>query len=168
MQDETTTDAPSGRRRAGIAVGLLAAGAVAGGVLAGTLSASAADSTTSPSTTGSGSYGSAAQQGNRAPDGATNHSSAPVRDDEKSLSASAAAKVKAAALKAVPGATVYRVETDAGDGAYEAHLTKADGTAATVKLDKNFKVTAVEDGMGKGDPKPSGQQGGPSRPTGAA
>lgn len=40
-------------------------------------------------------------------------------------------------------------------------MTKSDGTEVTVKLDKNFKVTAVEDGMGKGDPQPSGQQGGP-------
>jgi hypothetical protein len=55
----------------------------------------------------------------------------------------------------VPGGTVYRVETDAGDAAYEAHMTKADGTLVTVKMDKNFNVTAVEDGMGKGDPRPS-------------
>jgi hypothetical protein len=51
---------------------------------------------------------------------------------------------------------------------YEAHMTKADGTEVTVKLDKNFKVTAVESGMGKGDPKASGQPGGSTRPTGAA
>jgi uncharacterized membrane protein YkoI len=92
--------------------------------------------------------------------GAANHGSSPVRDDETALNATDAAKVKAAALKAVSGATVYRVETDAGDGAYEAHMTKADGTEVTVKLDKNFKVTAVETGMGKGDPAPSGQSGG--------
>ena len=62
--------------------------------------------------------------------------------------------MKAAALKAVPGGTVYRVETDAGDGVYEAHMTKADGTRVTVKLDASFVVTGVEDGMGKGDPAP--------------
>ena len=160
MQDETTTDAPSGRRRrTGLAIGMLAAGAVAGAVLAGTLSASATSSTTSPSATGA----ATTQQGS-----GDNHSSSPVRGDEKALSASDAAKVKAAALKAVPGGTVYRVETDAGDGVYEAHMTKADGTEVTVKLDKNFKVTATEDGMGKGDPQPSGQQGGSTGPTGAA
>ena len=157
MQDETTTEAHPGRRRAGLAVGMLAAGAVAGAVLAGTLSASAADTTTG--TTSSGAYGST-QTGS--PGGGDNHGSSPVRSDEKALSSSAAAKVKAAALKAVPGGTVYRVETDAGDGVYEAHMTKADGTEVTVKLDKSFKVSAVEDGMGKGDPKPSGQQGGPA------
>jgi len=31
-------------------------------------------------------------------------------------------------------------------------MTKADGTHATVKFDKNFKVTAVQDGMGAGGP----------------
>jgi hypothetical protein len=157
MLEETTTK-PSGRRRAGLAIGMLAAGAVAGAVLAGTLSASAADSTTSPGATGSGAYGSAAPQGAGTQRQGGNHGSSPVRDDEKALNASDSATVKAAALKAVPGGTVYRVETDAGDAAYEAHMTKADGTEVTVKLDKNFKVTAVEDGMGKGDPKPTSQQ----------
>ena len=47
-------------------------------------------------------------------------------------------------------------------------MTKADGTEVTVKLDKSFKVTAVENGMGKGDTKPSGQPGSSTRPTGAA
>jgi hypothetical protein len=171
MLEETTTPATRGRRRVGLAVGMLAAGAVAGGVLAGTLSASAADSTTSPGTTG-GAPSFSTQQAGGPQRGAADHGSSPVRDDEKSLSASDAAKVKAAALKAVPGGTVFRVETDAGDGVYEAHMTKAGGTEVTVKLDKNFKVTAVETGMGKGDPAPNGRPGGPrgssSGPTGAA
>jgi hypothetical protein len=167
MQDQTTTDAHPGRRRAGMAVGLLAAGAVAGAVLAGTMSASAADGTTSSSGTGSATSSTTSQQGTRPPGDANDHGSSPVRSDEKALSASAAAKVKAAALKAVAGGTVYRVETDAGDGVYEAHMTKADGTEVTVKLDKNFKVTAVENGMGKGDPQPSGQQGSSTQPSGA-
>ena len=62
-----------------------------------------------------------------------------------------------AALKAVPGGTVYRIETDAGDGVYEVHMKKADGSLATVKFDKNLKVTKVESGMGAGDPAPAGQ-----------
>jgi hypothetical protein len=52
---------------------------------------------------------------------------------------------------------VYRVETDAGDAAYEAHMTKADGSLVTVKFDKNLKVIKVETGMGQGDPAPAGQ-----------
>ena len=41
---------------------------------------------------------------------------------------------KQAALAAVPGATVIRVETDAQGSAYEVHMRKADGSLVTVKL----------------------------------
>jgi hypothetical protein len=45
----------------------------------------------------------------------------------------------------VPGATIDRVETDAdGHAAYEAHVTKADGSLATVYVDKSFNVVSVE------------------------
>jgi len=67
------------------------------------------------------------------------------------------ATLKAAALKAVPGGTVIRIETDAGDNAYEAHTTKADGSLVTVKFDANLTVIKVEDGMGRGDPAPAGK-----------
>ena len=65
---------------------------------------------------------------------------------EELLTGDTAAKVTAAAKAAVPGATVERVETDAEGAAYEAHLTKADGSQVTVKLDASFKVTSTEDG----------------------
>jgi hypothetical protein len=45
---------------------------------------------------------------------------------------------------------VIRVETDSGGAQYEAHLTKADGSEVTVKLDSSFKVTATESGFGSG------------------
>jgi len=48
--------------------------------------------------------------------------------------------IAAGALKAVPGGPVYRIESDAGDANYEAHMTKADGTLVTVKFDKNLAV----------------------------
>ena len=157
MSEVTPTPPASpggGRRRWLYAGGLLAAGTLLGGILAGTLSASAADNGSSaapsaPSGNGSGSTGGQPPSG-LAPGDA--RSSTPVRPDEKALSAADAEKVKAAALKAVPGGTVYRVETDAGDGVYEAHMTKADGTLVTVKLDASFAVTKVEAGMGSGDP----------------
>ena len=38
------------------------------------------------------------------------------------------------------------IETDADGTTYEAHITKSDGSTATVKFDKNFKVTGVETG----------------------
>ena len=137
------------RRRWVGAVGLLAAGAIGGGVLASALSASASTSTASASTASSSSGGYARTPG---PGGAQ-----PVRPDEKSVSSATAAALRAAALKAVPGGTVYRIETDAGDGAYEVHMKKADGSLVTVKFDKNLKVTKVESGMGMGDPAPAGR-----------
>jgi len=85
-----------------------------------------------------------------------------VRPGEKVLTAANAATAKAAALKAVPGGTVFRVETDADGATYEAHLTKADGTQVTVKFDQSFKVTAIQNGMGAGGP--GGPGGGPVRP----
>ena len=67
------------------------------------------------------------------------------RSDETLLSGDTAAKVKAIALANVPGATVVRVETDAdGHAAYEAHLTKSDGSLATVYVDKDLNFVSVE------------------------
>jgi uncharacterized membrane protein YkoI len=63
---------------------------------------------------------------------------------EQALSAPTAAKVKAAALKKVPGGTIERVETDVDHGSpYEAHVTKSDGTQLEVLVDNAFQVTAV-------------------------
>jgi hypothetical protein len=147
MEAETAVPARRGRRTLFI-VGLLAAGGI-GAVLAGTLSASAA-SDSSTSSAAPAAYGTAAPGGAPADARGAN----PVRSDEESVSSDVAAKLKAAALKAVPGGTVYRVETDAGDAAYEAHMTKADGSLVTVKFDENLAVTKVEEGMGSGDPAP--------------
>ena len=64
---------------------------------------------------------------------------------EQALSGDVAAKVKAAALKRVPGATVLRVETNVdGGGPYEAHVTKADGSEAVVLVDSGFTATSVD------------------------
>jgi hypothetical protein len=137
------------KRRWAAAAGLLAAGAIGGGVLASALTASAS-SDTSTATAGTVS----APSGHAKPPGPGG--SQPVRPDEKSVPSATAATLRAAALKAVPGGTVYRIETDAGDGAYEVHMKKADGSLVTVKFDKNLKVTRVESGMGAGDPAPAG------------
>ena len=148
--NELRSPSPSRGRRMMYGAGLLAAGTLVGGILAGTVSASAASTpsyTPSTSATGSTSSGSTTAVAPGKPGGA-----APVRSDEKAVSAANLATLKAAALKAVPGGTVYRVETDAGDGTYEAHMTKADGSLVTVKFDKNLAVIKVEQGMGQGDP----------------
>ena len=70
------------------------------------------------------------------------------RSDETLLTGDAAAKVRQAALAKVSGATIIRVETDAdGNAAYEAHIVKADGTRATVYVNKQFEVVSVQTGM---------------------
>jgi uncharacterized membrane protein YkoI len=70
------------------------------------------------------------------------------RSDETVLSGDTAAKVRQAALAKVPGGTIVRVETDAdGNAAYEAHMVKADGTPATVYVNKQFEVVSVQTGM---------------------
>ena len=62
------------------------------------------------------------------------------------LTGTNADKARAAALAAVPGATIERVETDAEGAVYEAHMVKSDGSHVTVKMDANFKVTGIETG----------------------
>ena len=72
-----------------------------------------------------------------------------------------------AALAANPGATVIRVETDSdAGGKYEVHLTKADGSTVTVKLDASFQVTSTEQGFGPGPKGPHGTP--PAAPQGSA
>src|SRR3954471_19211523 len=79
---------------------------------------------------------------------------------EELLTGDTAEKVKAAALAAVPGGTIQRVETDAEGSPYEAHMTKSDGSRVTVKVDSSFKVTNIEN---EADHAPGGP-GGPGRP----
>ena len=67
---------------------------------------------------------------------------------EELLTGDIASKVTAAALAAQPGATIERVETDAEGAAYEAHMTKADGSRITLKFDSDFNISATESGHG--------------------
>jgi hypothetical protein len=113
--------------------------------------ANAADATPTPSPNGS----------NAAPKthgDSTRHSGA-----ETEISGATAASVKAAILKALPGATVERMSTeDSTEGtgaAYEAHVTKSDGTHVQVLLDKSFTVLKVTEG-GRGGPGGRGGHGG--------
>jgi hypothetical protein len=67
------------------------------------------------------------------------------------LSSDVAAKVKAAALTKVPGATVLR--TEAGGpytSAYHAHIKTSDGTLKVVLVDSSFQATAVQADQGRG------------------
>lgn len=141
--NEVPTQKSRRGRRLGWGAGLLAAGALGGAVLAGTLPASAASPSAAPSTSESSQApGQVPAQGQR-PSGTPGQ-----RAGETVLTGTLAAQAKAAALKAVPGATIDRVEIDADGAAYEAHLTKPDGSRVTVKFDKSFAVLAIQDGMG--------------------
>src|SRR4051794_38421706 len=141
-------------------VALLSAGLLVGGAAAGALVVTAANAaTTDPSLTAA----SSAPSSTEGPSGEGGRFSPGQRSnpDEKAVSSAIEAKLRAAALKAVPGGTILRIETDSGDAVYEAHMKKSDGSLVTVKFDKNSAVTAVEDGMGKGkDSTDGGRHGG--------
>jgi hypothetical protein len=68
---------------------------------------------------------------------------------EELLTGDTAASATSAAQAAVPDGTIDRVENDAEGATYEAHMTKADGSHVTVKLDASFNVTGIEDSPGK-------------------
>jgi hypothetical protein len=71
----------------------------------------------------------------------------PQRQDETLLTGDTAAKVREAALAKVSGGTIERVETDAdGNAAYEAHMTRSDGSRVTVYVNKSFEVVSTGNG----------------------
>lgn len=110
-----------------VAAGAALTAALVGG---GLYLAMAAPDGSAPSTTQSASHHKGGHQAN----GIT----------EQQLTGDTAARVEAAVKAANPGATIVRVETDAEGAAYEAHIRKADGTSATVKLDASFNITGTE------------------------
>jgi hypothetical protein len=128
-------------------------GAIALGVAGGSYGvASAASGSSSSSSSGS----AAATPSARQPWG-------PQRSDETPLTGDTAAKVRELALAKVPGGTIVRVETDAdGNGAYEAHMVRSDGSPVTVYVSKQLEVVSVQSGM----PHPPG--GARLAPTGAS
>ena len=89
---------------------------------------------------------------------------APQREQ---LAADVAAKVKAAALEKVPGATVLRTEAGGPYGtAYHAHIRTADGTEQVVLVNTDFEATAVEADRGRGPGRGGGPGGGETALTG--
>jgi hypothetical protein len=116
--------------------------AVIGAIAVGA-SAVAGAASSNGSSSGSNSQGSAAAPARPADPATLSHG-----PGETVLTDGTADKVKQAALDKVPGAKVIRVETDSDGSPYEAHLQKSDGSEVTVKVDKSFNATAVEDGFG--------------------
>jgi len=67
------------------------------------------------------------------------------------LAGDVAAKVKAAALAKVPGATILETEAGGPYGTpYHAHVKTSDGKLQVVLVDSSFKATAVQTDQGRG------------------
>lgn len=76
------------------------------------------------------------------------------------LSSAVAAKVKAAALDKVPGATVLRTEAGGPyDAPYHAHIKTSDGTRKVVLVSSSFEATAVQADRGRGGRGPGDHDG---------
>jgi hypothetical protein len=122
--------------KAAMGVALLAAFALGGAAVAGAVSGNSGSSAAQSGTT-------TAQQQEQPP--RMGHHGR--RGDESALSGTTAEKVRAAALAKVSGGTIVRIETDAdGNAAYEAHMTRSDGSPVTVYVNEQFEVVSVEDG----------------------
>ena len=127
---------PTAVRKSAITVAALGAFALGGSALA-----DARDSATSSAGTGSASSPTQAPR------------------DRQPLSSDVAAKVKAAALAKVPGATVLETESGGPYGTpYHAHIKTSDGKLQVVLVDASFTATAVQADSGRGG---RGGRGGP-------
>jgi hypothetical protein len=145
--------------------GIMLAALVAGGGIGAVTLPAIADSGSSSSSSASPSAGSGAASGTGATSGTGQGTHGPHQANGKTeeiLTGDTAAKVEAAVKAAQPDATIERMETDADGATYEAHITKADGTHATVLLDENFTVTGTEtqgQGGGRGGHGPGDNDG---------
>lgn len=145
------------------AIGLAAFAGIAGGLLLTSLIANAdtgsGGSSTNTSTTSSDTTSAAPADTSTASAGTSTPSTSqiPPQHDaslgghvgangtkETLLTGDTATKATAAAQAAVSGGTILRVETDAEDATYEAHVKKSDGSQVTVKMDANYNVTSIE------------------------
>jgi uncharacterized membrane protein YkoI len=134
--------------------GIMLAAVISGGAVgAAAIPAMAADTTGSSTAATTDGYGN----GYGTTGGGTGGRHQANGKTEEALTGDTATKVEAAVKAAQPDATIERMETDADGAVYEAHITKADGTHATVLLDANFTVTGTQDqgqggGRGRGGP----------------
>ena len=71
-----------------------------------------------------------------------------AKGDDEALTGTVAERAKAAAMAAVPGATVREIERERNADnprvAYEVDLVTRDGSSVEVKLDANFKVVHID------------------------
>jgi len=84
-----------------------------------------------------------------------------TRPQREALSGSVAAKVKAAALEKVPGATVLRTEAGGPYGSpYHAHIRTSAGAEKVVLVSASFTATSVQADPGPGGGRGRGGHGG--------
>lgn len=135
-------------RKQKVLVGAAMLGAtLTGGALGTTLfsaSANAQTDSSSSSTTEAPTAPAAPDHGGRGGGNGGPHSANGIT--EELLTGDTATQATAAAQAAVPDGTIDRVETDAEGAAYEAHMTKSDGSHVTVKLNSDFSVANIEAG----------------------
>ena len=113
-------------RRTALTLAALSALALGGAALANATDGGSSGSSSTPGTTG-------------------------ARPQREPLASDVAAKVEAAALEKVPGATVLRTEAGGPYGtAYHAHIRTAAGTEQVVLVNASFEATAVEADRGRG------------------
>ncbi len=144
--------------------GIMLAAVIGGGAIGAAAIPAMADDgtgTSSSSTTAPDGYSAGYGSGYGTPGGAGGQGGPHQANGktEEVLTGDTATKVEAAVKAAQPDATIERMETDADGATYEAHITKADGTRATVLLDANFTVTETQD---QGQGGPGGGHGGPN------
>jgi hypothetical protein len=90
----------------------------------------------------------------------TTQTQTPDRGARQALWADAAAKVKAAALDKVPGATVLETEAGGPYGTpYHAHIRTSDGKLEVVLVNASFQATAVQADRGRGGGRRGGHGG---------
>jgi len=142
--------------------GFLLASAVAGGISFASLHTANAASSATPAAvaatddSSTASTDTAAVAADSVPAGP--HTANGITETE--LTGDQAASAQAAVAAAYPDATIVRLETDADGDVYEAHITMADGSQATVKFDASFNITSTETG-GPGRGGPGHGDGGP-------
>jgi uncharacterized membrane protein YkoI len=127
------------RTRKSIAAAAALGSVLTGGAVGMLALGGAAHAADSPTTTSGSTAASTAKDTARA-----------ARGTETPLTGDQLAKATAAAQAAAAGATIVRAETDADGDAFEVHITNADGTKATVKLNADFTVRVVEADKGRG------------------
>jgi uncharacterized membrane protein YkoI len=107
-----------------------------------------------------GAAGSGSSSGTSATATSTSQTQA-QRPQRQALSSDAAAKVKAAALAKVPGATVRSTEAGGPYGTpYHAHITTSGGTRQVVLVNASFEATTVQAEQARGARGGPGHRGG--------